>query len=112
MEKAIEDLNTALEHENNMLRQYGDAKLEYEINKLVEGPLYWELYTKFREAEAAYTAAKQAVLEAGKIVEDLEAKEEREYFANLKCTFCGELDSVCGGDHSEEMRWLGSQSRY
>ena len=40
-----------------------------------------------------------------------EAKEEREYFANLKCTFCGELDSVCGGDHSEEMYWL-SQPRY
>jgi len=111
MEKAMENLMKAMEHENKMLEQYGNAKLEYENNKLVMGPLYWELYTKFREAEATYEAAKQAVVEATKIANDLEADAEREYYANLKCTFCGNLDSICGGDHSEEMRWLG-QKRY
>jgi hypothetical protein len=114
MEKAMEDLTKAQEHENKMLEKYGNAKLEYENNKLVMGPLYWELYTKFREAEAVYEAAKQAVVEATKIANDLDAKEaerakeeeaEREYYKNLKCTFCGDLDSICGGDHSFEMRW-------
>jgi hypothetical protein len=105
MEKAMEDLTKAQEHENKMLEKYGNAKLEYENNKLVMGPLYWELYTKFREAEATYEAAKQAVVEATKIANDLEADAEREHYANLKCSFCGELDSVCGGDHSFEMRW-------
>ena len=31
-------------------------------------------------------------------------KEEENYYATLKCTFCGELDSICGGDHADEMR--------
>ena len=105
MDKAMNDLNTAMEHENKMLEQYGNAKLEYENNNLVMGPLYWELYTKFRQAEAAYEAAKQATADATKIANDLAEKEEQEYYKNLKCSFCGELYSDCGGDHSFEMRW-------
>ena len=105
MDKAIQDLTNAMEYENKMLEKYGNAKLEYEDNKLVMGPLYWELYTKFRQAEAAYEAAKQATADATKIANDLAAKEEQEFYENLKCSFCGEFYSDCGGDHSFEMRW-------
>ena len=102
---ALED---AMEHENKMLELYGKAKLEYEDNKLVMGPLYWELYTKFREAEAAYEAAKQVVVDATKKANEAEV----EYYKNLECTFCGELDSVCGGDHADEMRDICREGRW
>ena len=105
MEKALEDMFTAMEHENEMLHQYGQAKLQYEYNKLDESPLYWELYTKFREAEAAYEVAKKVTADvtniANKIANDLGEEAEKEYFANLKCPFCGEIGSVCGGDHKK-----------
>ena len=26
---------------------------------------------------------------------------------DMKCTFCGEMDSECGGDHGDEMREIG-----
>jgi hypothetical protein len=33
-------------------------------------------------------------------------REDREYWSNVSCTFCGRLDRECpeGGDHSSEMR--------
>ena len=35
-------------------------------------------------------------------------KEEREFYENYICSFCGkkEIDCLEGGDHSDEMRWL------
>ena len=125
MEMAIEAHYKALEHSYAMLEQYNNAKLEYEKNNLVMGPLYWELYTKFREAEAASEAAKVAELAAEKAISDAEAaekahndaenaqyqKEWEEWCMNHKCTFCGELGWLgCGGDHSEEMREISRES--
>jgi hypothetical protein len=118
-DKAMEAYYKALDHSYAMLEQYGNAKLEYEYNKLDESPLYWELYTKFREAEALYTAAKEAEKAAEEVAhvaanafEDADAAAETEYYATLKCTFCGELDSVCGGDHGDEMREICRERRY
>jgi len=105
MHKATDAHYEALAHSYAMLEKYNNAKLEYENNKLVMGPLYWELYTKFRDAEAAFKVADEAEKAAYKVLAEIEA----EYYANLKCTFCGELDSICGGDHSEEMRDLGGR---
>ena len=114
-EKANENHMAALTHSYSMSEQMAHHEMRYEEEKLSMGPIYWERYTKFREAEANYTAAKEAekvAEEALNVAEQaLQDAEEVEYFATLKCTFCGELNSVCGGDHSEEMYWL-SQPRY
>ena len=107
MYDATEAHYRALEHSLEMSDQMIHHKTVYTMNMNIDGPEYWELYTKFRDAEAAYTAAK----EAEKIAEEALNAAEAEYYANLKCTFCGSLDSICGGDHSEEMRYLG-QRRY
>jgi hypothetical protein len=105
--EAAEAHNEALEHSYEMSQQMAHNKMVYTQNSNTDGPEYWELYTKFRTAEAAYTAAK----EAEKVAEEALHAAEAEYYKNLKCTFCGGLDSICGGDHSEEMYWL-SQPRY
>lgn len=103
----MEDLDKALDHDDKMMEQVDICKAEYEENKMIMGPLNMELRNKLREATAAYAASEQRVLDATKKLNEAEA----EYYANLKCTFCGGLDSICGGDHSEEMRFL-SQPRY
>jgi len=64
LEQEMEDLKKAMED-------------EYEKNN--ESALYWELYTKFSEAEARYDAAK---------------KEEEEYYdaynhRRKRCIYCG-----------------------
>jgi len=104
---ALRVLENAMEHESNMLKEQSNCRTEYETNKLVMGPEYWVLYENMRKAEAACEAAKQAVIEATKILDDLEV----EYYKNLKCTFCGELDSICDGDHGDEMRDICREGR-
>ena len=95
MYDAMDDLDKALDHESAMLNRLNICMMEYELRN------------DLREAEVAYNAAKQAVADATKTLREREI----EYYRNLKCTFCGGLDSICGGDHSEEMYWL-SQPRY
>ena len=111
MEMAIEAHAKAIEHSQKMSDIMMEHKTVYYQNIGIDGPEYWQLYTKFREAEAAYEAAKVAELAAEKALNEAEDAAEAEYFKNYKCTFCGELGSVCGGDHSEEMRYL-SEPRY
>ena len=62
MDAAIEAHRKALEHSYKMSDLMTLHKNAYLENSLAIGPIYWELYTKFRDAEAAYTAAKEAVL--------------------------------------------------
>lgn len=107
MDDATEAHYKALEYSLQMSDQMMHHETIYEQNKNIDGPLYWQLYMKFRDAEADYIRAK----ELEKIAEEALNAAEAEYYANLKCTFCGSLDSICGGDHSEEMRYLG-QPRY
>jgi hypothetical protein len=111
MEMAIEAHCKAIEHSQKMSDIMMEHKTVFAQNSSIDGPEYWQLYTKYREAEAAYEAAKVAELAAEKALNELEDAAEAEYHKNHKCTFCGELDSICGGDHSEEMREL-SQPRY
>jgi hypothetical protein len=101
MYDAMEALDLALNHDDKMMEQVDACRAEYENNKMVMGPLYGELCDKLRKANEAYAASEQAVIEATKKLSEAEA----EYYKNLKCTFCGDLDSICGGDHSFEMRW-------
>jgi hypothetical protein len=109
MEALIANHTKALEHAQEVSAQMMHHKTVYYENSDVLGPRYWELYTKFREAEAAYTAAREAVDLAEKALNDAE---EAEYYKNLKCTFCGDLDSVCGGDHGDEMREICREGRW
>ena len=99
MEKAINDLHNALDYENEMSDKEYACRIEFEKNKLDK-----ELWNKLCKAKAAYLAAFRATIEACKVVGELEEKEDKEYYENLKCTFCGELNSICGGDHGDEMR--------
>ena len=108
MYDAMEVLEEALAHESEMREKEKTCRMEYEMAEEFTGPLYEKLCDALRDAIMAHATAKQSVLDCKKILDGLEA----EYFKNLKCTFCGELDSVCGGDHSEEMHWLSQQSRY
>jgi hypothetical protein len=117
-EKAVEDHKKALEESYVMKGYEMECRIEFEKNKLVMGPLYWELFTKLQDAEAMYKIDKEAedaaeeALNAAEIeLGERDCEDDTEYYKNLKCTFCGELDSICGGDHSEEMYWL-SQPRY
>jgi len=118
-EKAVEDHKKALEESSATKGYEMECRIEFEKNKLVMGPLYWELFTKLQDAEAMYKIAKEAEDAAEEALNAAEIElgerdypeDDAEYYKNLKCTFCGELDSICGGDHSEEMYWL-SQSRY
>ena len=109
MEALIANHSKALEHAYEMSAIMMHHKTVYYENSTIMGPKYWELYTKFREAEEAYTAAQEAVVVAEKALNDAE---EAEYYKNLKCTFCGELDSVCGGDHGDEMRDISREGRW
>ena len=114
MEMAIEAHCNAIRHSQNMSDIMMEHKTVYVLNSTIMGPEYWQLYTKFREAEAAYEAAKVAELAAEKALNEAEdaqyQKEWKEWCMNHKCTFCGDLDSVCGGDHSEEMREICRES--
>jgi len=132
---ALEVLEKAMDYSHQMLEQRSIRRLEYETNKLVMGPEYWVLYTNMRKAEEAYDAAEQAVLDATKKANEAEAayedakvaelaaekaldeaedaqyrKEWMEWCMTHKCIFCGELDSECDGDHSEEMGYLSRES--
>jgi hypothetical protein len=62
MDIAIEAHRKALEHSYEMSAVMMHHKMIYDENSLIMGPRYWELYTNFRNAEAAYTAAKEAEL--------------------------------------------------
>jgi hypothetical protein len=108
MYAALDALEKAMEHSRRMLEERSIRRLEYEENKLVMGPEYWVLYENMRKAEAAYEAAEEAVLDATKKANEAEV----EYYKNLECTFCGELDSVCGGDHGDEMREISREGRW
>ena len=102
----LDALEKAMEYSRRMLEERSIRRLEYEENILVMGPEYWVLYENMRKAEAAYEAAEEAVLDATKKANEAEV----EYFTNLKCTFCGDLMSDCGGDHGDEMRDICRES--
>jgi hypothetical protein len=114
---AIRDLDEALTHRWEMSYNVNQCKIklhdaEYsttdaEHHEIMINGKFEELRKNYHEALAAYEAAEQAVVDATKKANEA----DEEYYKNLKCTFCGELDSICGGDHSEEMRDLG-QKRY
>ena len=115
MEMAIEAHCKAIEHSQKMSDIMMEHKTVFAQNSSIDGPEYWQLYTKYREAEAAYEAAKVAELAAEKALNEAEdaqyQKEWKEWCMNHKCTFCGELDWLgCGGDHSEEMREICRES--
>jgi hypothetical protein len=38
-------------------------------------------------------------------------KQEKEFYENYVCTFCGNLMIDCGGDHGDEMRDICRESR-
>lgn len=100
MEKAIQDHVKALDHESAMSSKLYQCKMEFEENKLVMGPLYWELVTKVREATEAYKAAEKLTLEAEEVMYRIDMAID-----DLKpCTFCGRSRGVCGEDHGDEMR--------
>jgi len=101
MEALIANHSKALEHAYEMSAIMMHHKTVYYENSTIMGPKYWELYTKFREAEEAYTAAQEAVVVAEKALNDAE---EAEYYKNLKCSFCGEIG--CAEDHGDEMRHI------
>jgi hypothetical protein len=115
-EKAVEDHKNALEESYVMKGYEMECRIEFEQNKLVMGPLYWELFTKLQDAEAMYKIAKEAEDAAEKALTAAELElydaEEAEYFKTLKCTFCGDLMSDCGGDHGDEMRDICREGRW
>ena len=67
--------------------------------------------TRLDDDEEVIVAWRESILE---ILETLEAKRvaEQEYYAKLRCTLCGELDSVCGGNHGNEKRDWGKSKRH
>ena len=117
---ALENHRKALEESYTVKGYEMDCRIEFERNKLVMGPLYWELFTKLQDAEAMYKIAKEAEDAAEEALNAAEIElgerdfpeDDEEYYKNLKCTFCGELASECGGDHGDEMRDLCRESRY
>jgi len=44
---------------------------------------------------------KEEAIALRKAIDDAESSGSR---PDTKCTFCGDMDSVCGGDHGDEMR--------
>lgn len=42
--------------------------------------------------------------EAIKLKKNIRELEDDYWHQEIKCTFCGEMESVCGGDHGDEMR--------
>jgi hypothetical protein len=110
-EKAVENHRKALEESYAMKSYEMECRIEFEQNKLVMGPIYWQLFTKLQDAEAMYKIAKEAEDAAEEALNSAEIElgerdyaDDTEYYKNLKCTFCGELASECGGDHGDEMR--------
>jgi hypothetical protein len=108
MYAAMEILENALAHESEMREKEKTCRMEYEMAEEFSGPLYEKICDALREAITAHAKAKHAVIDCKKILDDLEA----EYYKNLKCTFCGELDSICGGDHGDEMRDICREGRW
>lgn len=104
---AMSVLDNALAHKWRMLAKVDISKKKLDRVKNLNSVQYHELLKKYHEAVAAHVAAEQAIVDSKKELDEI----EKEYYDNLKCTFCGDLDSICGGDHSEEMRYL-SQKRY
>ena len=77
MDAAIEAHYKALEHSCKMSEIMMSHYTIYYENRLIMGPRYWELYTNFRNAEAAYTAAKEAELLAEQAIEAAYQEEEK-----------------------------------
>jgi len=100
MEKAIQEHVKALEHESAMSSKLYQCKMEFEENKHVIGPLYWELVTKVREATEEYKAAEKLTLEAEEVMYRIDMAIDD----SKPCSFCGRQRNICGEDHGDEMR--------
>jgi len=81
----------------------------------IKGPpaddgFFYYLYAQPYDVGAAnfiWLKDKEEAIALHKAIKDAEdLNDYRNYHQDSKCTFCGEMESECGGDHVDEMRQI------
>ena len=84
-----------------------EKKAEAEGNFIMYNQLLSDAHTKWTEALNSQAELWQKYCDLLDEYQKLE--KEREERADALCTFCGEMERECGGDHGDEMRDIGRE---
>ena len=104
----VAEMQRMRDHYKNQIeinRGYVKSEAEAEANFVMYNKLLSDAHTKWTESLNSQAELWQKYCE---LLKEYEKNQER---PDEKCTYCGKMDSDCGGDHGDDMRYDQQLSR-